>query len=157
MKYYQTIWIHGSTATFQFHDTRNLKSNKNERHYCCSNSEFQNCSRNELRHEKTNNLHMRGSKTQISFAVTAKLISRLCLSRTSRIVQSTLLPKYKIIKPLAIFSSWTAIKNVSRLWCRNSDIVGFLVSRSNVSWSGTESYLSMTARKPLKCQSLTKF
>ena len=29
----------------------------------------------ELRHEKTNILHMRKTKTQISFAVTAKLIS----------------------------------------------------------------------------------
>ena len=79
---------------------------------------------NEPRYEKTNNLHMRKTKTQISFAVTAKLISAFVFATWIVCNPSTAL--IQNFQPLAIFSGCTAwfVSDLVR-----NHIVGFLMLR----------------------------
>ena len=62
-------------------------------------------------HEKTNNLHMRKTKTQISFAVTAKLISAFAFA--TRILQFLfyLYPQFQISSLFLCLSSSVCVRH----------------------------------------------
>ena len=108
----------------------------------------------EPRRWKTKDLHMRKTKTQISFTVTADHL--LCFRYLDSAI--SLLPKYKIFLPLAISNSCTAwfVSDLVRI-----HIVGFLTLRlifvklfsKQYQWNGSFWFSHFKSMKALRCHS----